>query len=94
MQSLQLPSQVCSGRPRAHRHRASRRSALVVTAAGNSYGTNFRVTTFGESHGGGVGCVVDGVPPRLQITQVRGGHACGGAGGGAVARAGAAPGLQ
>ena len=27
------------------------------------------MTTFGESHGGGVGFVVDGVPPRLQITQ-------------------------
>lgn len=26
------------------------------------------MTTFGESHGGGVGCVVDGVPPRLPIT--------------------------
>eukprot|EP00889_Picochlorum_renovo_P003517 jgi/Picre1/30547/NNA_005910.t1 len=29
----------------------------------------FRVTTFGESHGGGVGCVVDGVPARLNISQ-------------------------
>ncbi len=29
------------------------------------------MTTFGESHGGGVGCVIDGVPPRMQITQVR-----------------------
>jgi chorismate synthase len=29
----------------------------------------FRVTTFGESHGGGVGCVVDGVPPKLQLTR-------------------------
>ena len=27
------------------------------------------MTTFGESHGGGVGCVVDGVPPKLNITQ-------------------------
>ena len=47
----------------------------MVTAAGSTYGNNFRVTTFGESHGGGVGCVVDGVPPRLHITQVRGGRA-------------------
>lgn len=31
------------------------------------FGTNFRVSTFGESHGGGVGVVVDGCPPRLQI---------------------------
>ena len=34
-------------------------------------GHSFRVTTFGESHGGGVGCVIDGVPPRLHITQAR-----------------------
>ena len=29
---------------------------------GITFGRMFRVTTFGESHGGGVGCVVDGVP--------------------------------
>jgi chorismate synthase len=39
-----------------------------VQAAGSTYGTNFRVTTFGESHGKGVGCVIDGVPPRLKLT--------------------------
>jgi chorismate synthase len=44
------------------------RQALRVRAAGSTYGTNFRVTTFGESHGKGVGCVIDGVPPRLAIT--------------------------
>jgi chorismate synthase len=31
------------------------------------FGTIFRVATFGESHGGGVGVVVDGCPPRLAI---------------------------
>ena len=36
---------------------------------GSSFGRMFRVTTFGESHGGGVGCVVDGVPPKLQLTR-------------------------
>ena len=36
---------------------------------GSTFGRMFRVTTFGESHGGGVGCVVDGVPPRLQISR-------------------------
>lgn len=46
--------------------------AVTARAAGNTFGHNFRVTTFGESHGGGVGCVVDGIPPRLQITKVRG----------------------
>eukprot|EP00775_Hariotina_reticulata_P002123 gene2123-2442_t len=45
------------------------RRALRVQAAGSTYGTNFRVTTFGESHGKGVGCVIDGVPPRLAITE-------------------------
>lgn len=31
-------------------------------------GHSLRVSTFGESHGGGVGCVVDGVPPRMPLT--------------------------
>ncbi len=33
----------------------------------SSLGTLFRITTWGESHGGGVGVVVDGCPPRLPI---------------------------
>lgn len=36
--------------------------------AGNSFGQLFRITTFGESHGGGVGVVVDGVPPGLALS--------------------------
>ena len=36
--------------------------------SGNSFGTMFRVTTFGESHGPAVGVVIDGCPPRLSIT--------------------------
>jgi len=35
---------------------------------GNSFGQLFRITTFGESHGGGVGVVIDGCPPRLKIS--------------------------
>ena len=35
--------------------------------AGNSFGQLFRVTTFGESHGAGVGVVVDGCPAGLSI---------------------------
>ena len=35
---------------------------------GNSFGSHFRITTFGESHGGGVGVVIDGCPPRLALT--------------------------
>jgi chorismate synthase len=36
---------------------------------GNSFGQLFRLTTFGESHGGGVGVVIDGCPPRIAITD-------------------------
>ncbi len=36
---------------------------------GNSFGTNFRVTTFGESHGSGVGAVLDGCLPKLALTE-------------------------
>lgn len=35
---------------------------------GNSFGHLFRVTTFGESHGGGVGVIIDGCPPQLEIS--------------------------
>jgi chorismate synthase len=34
----------------------------------NTFGSLFRITTWGESHGGGVGVVVDGCPPRLALT--------------------------
>jgi len=33
----------------------------------NSFGHLFRVTTFGESHGAGIGCVIDGCPPRIPL---------------------------
>lgn len=35
----------------------------------NSFGHLFRITTWGESHGGGVGVVVDGCPPRLKLCE-------------------------
>ena len=34
---------------------------------GNSFGTLFRISTWGESHGGGIGVVIDGCPPRLPL---------------------------
>ena len=34
---------------------------------GSSFGKLFRISTFGESHGGGVGVIVDGCPPRLEL---------------------------
>jgi chorismate synthase len=37
--------------------------------AGNSFGTIFRFTTWGESHGPAIGCVVDGTPPRIALTE-------------------------
>ncbi|MGB0749304.1 MAG: chorismate synthase [Magnetospiraceae bacterium] len=37
--------------------------------AGNSFGHSFRFTTFGESHGPAIGCVIDGVPPRLPLSE-------------------------
>lgn len=36
---------------------------------GNTFGQLFRITTWGESHGGGVGVVVDGCPPQLALTE-------------------------
>ena len=35
----------------------------------NSFGHLFRVTTWGESHGPAIGCVVDGCPPRIPLTE-------------------------
>jgi len=35
----------------------------------NTFGQLFRITTWGESHGGGVGVVVDGCPPRLKLSE-------------------------
>src|SRR5437762_5617551 len=36
---------------------------------GNTFGQLFRVTTFGESHGGGIGVVIDGCPPKINISE-------------------------
>ena len=36
---------------------------------GNTFGQLFHITTFGESHGVGLGCVVDGCPPGIKLTQ-------------------------
>ena len=37
--------------------------------SGNTFGHTFRFTTFGESHGPAIGCVVDGVPPRIALGE-------------------------
>jgi len=36
---------------------------------GNTFGQLFRVTTFGESHGGGIGVIIDGCPPKIDISE-------------------------
>jgi chorismate synthase len=36
---------------------------------GSSFGQLFHITTFGESHGGGVGVVIDGCPPRISLSE-------------------------
>ena len=40
-----------------------------IKTMSSSFGTVFKVTTFGESHGQGVGAVVDGCPPRLSLCE-------------------------
>ena len=42
--------------------------AFFSQIMGNTFGHLFRITTFGESHGGGVGVVIDGCPPQLEIS--------------------------
>ena len=39
--------------------------------ASNSFGHNFKFTSFGESHGKAIGCVVDGIPPLVPIEENR-----------------------
>src|SRR5205814_7493919 len=41
----------------------------TLAPMGNTFSQLFRITTWGESHGGGVGVVVDGCPPRLALTE-------------------------
>ena len=36
---------------------------------GNTFGRFFRITTWGESHGGGIGVVIDGCPPQIPISE-------------------------
>ena len=42
---------------------------IVSIMSGNSFGKLFTVTTFGESHGPAIGCVIDGCPPGLALTE-------------------------
>ena len=37
--------------------------------SGNTFGKLFSVTTFGESHGTALGCIIDGCPPGLELSS-------------------------
>jgi chorismate synthase len=41
----------------------------LVMGTGNTFGRLFRISTWGESHGGGVGVQLDGCPPRIPLTR-------------------------
>ena len=56
-----------AARPRAIAHFTNGIDETVM-ANGNSFGQLFCVTTYGESHGGAVGVIVDGCPPRVPIS--------------------------
>ena len=45
------------------------RSSTAVFGTGNSFGRTFRISTYGESHGGGVGVILDGCPPRIPLNR-------------------------
>jgi len=48
---------------------ASSSAFSLTMGTGNSFGRVFRISTWGESHGGGVGVTLDGCPPRIPITR-------------------------
>jgi chorismate synthase len=42
--------------------------SIIPRMSGNTFGKLFRVTTFGESHGKALGCIIDGCPPKLELS--------------------------
>jgi len=48
---------------------SSPRKSTILMGTGNTFGRVFRISTWGESHGGGVGVTLDGCPPRIPITR-------------------------
>src|ERR1700747_1760848 len=46
-----------------------RRRRIRQTMSHNTFGHLFRFTTWGESHGPAIGCVVDGAPPRMPLAE-------------------------
>ncbi|CAL9207312.1 unnamed protein product [Musa hybrid cultivar] len=65
--AFRLPSTVDQISIRRRISPAPRR--LEVRAGGDKFGKHFEVTTYGESHGGGVGCIISGCPPRIPLSE-------------------------
>jgi len=42
----------------------------VIMGTGNTFGKIFKISTYGESHGKGVGVIVDGCPPRIPLSEL------------------------
>jgi len=42
----------------------------VMMGTGNTFGKIFKISTYGESHGKGVGVIVDGCPPRIPLSEL------------------------
>src|SRR4029453_2947632 len=60
----------CRGRGAGAGYTRSHPSALLENRmSGNTLGTLFCFTSFGESHGPAIGCVVDGCPPGMALAE-------------------------
>ncbi len=56
--------------PRAVASALPRRAASrIARMSGSTFGHLFRVTNFGESHGPAIGCVIDGCPPGMALSE-------------------------
>jgi chorismate synthase len=58
---------IAAARGRAYEHEPIRKRARSPCMSHNTFGHLFRFTTWGESHGPAIGCVVDGCPPGLLL---------------------------
>jgi chorismate synthase len=65
-----IPAQAA---PRAHQEGRNATfagwSGIIRRMSGNTFGTLFAVTNFGESHGPAIGCVIDGCPPGMELSE-------------------------